>query len=58
MMQQAQQGVIKQEPHPGWGQLREKVFDAVAVTLLGEKTVEQAVDDMLAEMAVIQEAYQ
>lgn len=57
MMQQAQQGVIKQEPHPGWGQLREKIFDAVAVTLLGEKTVEQAVDDMLAEMAVIQEAY-
>ena len=50
--------MVKQEPHPGWGRLREKIFDAVAVTLLGEKTVEQAVDDMLAEMAVIQEAYE
>jgi multiple sugar transport system substrate-binding protein len=58
MMRQAAQGVKLQEAHPGWGMLREKIMDAVAATFLGKKTVEQAVDDMIREMEVIQLDYE
>lgn len=33
-------------------------MDAIAATLLGKKTVEQAVDDMIREMEVIQKDYE
>ncbi len=58
MMQQGAQGVKIQEQHPGWSLLREKIMDAVAATLLGRKTVNMAVDDMIKEMELIQKAYE
>ena len=58
MIQQTVQGVKLQEQHPGWSLLREKIMDAIAATLLDKKTVENAVDDMMKEMELIQKDYE